>query len=160
MITDNHFCHAVTHTRSCSRTSVCCILIICYFFVLMIRRPPRSTRTDTLFPYTTLFRSRTATNAQFVGDLGIGPNPALADYVARSDLVVLIGGRMSEIASNSSAHFAIPRPEQPLVHVHPDPLELGRVYQPVLAINATPGAFLHAVAGTRAPDRKRTRLNS
>src|SRR3546814_11151490 len=83
MITDNHFCHAVTHTRSCSRTSVCCILIICYFFVLMIRRPPRSTRTDTLFPYTTLFRSRTATNAQFVGDLGIGPNPALADYVAR-----------------------------------------------------------------------------
>src|SRR3546814_1800805 len=29
-----------------------------YFFFLMIRRPPRSTRTDTLFPYTTLFRSR------------------------------------------------------------------------------------------------------
>src|SRR3546814_2145141 len=29
-----------------------------FFFVLMIRRPPRSTRTDTLFPYTTLFRSR------------------------------------------------------------------------------------------------------
>src|SRR3546814_16808545 len=29
----------------------------CYFFCLMIRRPPRSTRTDTLFPYTTLFRS-------------------------------------------------------------------------------------------------------
>src|SRR3546814_4073865 len=31
----------------------------CVFFVLMIRRPPRSTRTDTLFPYTTLFRSLT-----------------------------------------------------------------------------------------------------
>src|SRR3546814_9371781 len=30
----------------------------CFFFFLMIRRPPRSTRTDTLFPYTTLFRSR------------------------------------------------------------------------------------------------------
>src|SRR3546814_6662091 len=30
---------------------------ILYFFFLMIRRPPRSTRTDTLFPYTTLFRS-------------------------------------------------------------------------------------------------------
>src|SRR3546814_18196482 len=29
----------------------------CFFFFLMIRRPPRSTRTDTLFPYTTLFRS-------------------------------------------------------------------------------------------------------
>src|SRR3546814_13250293 len=33
-----------------------CYCIICFFF-LMIRRPPRSTRTDTLFPYTTLFRS-------------------------------------------------------------------------------------------------------
>src|SRR3546814_1324175 len=32
----------------------------CMFFLLMIRRPPRSTRTDTLFPYTTLFRSRAA----------------------------------------------------------------------------------------------------
>src|SRR3546814_11433785 len=33
-----------------------CVLCMCFFF-LMIRRPPRSTRTDTLFPYTTLFRS-------------------------------------------------------------------------------------------------------
>src|SRR3546814_12051075 len=31
--------------------------VLCVFFLLMIRRPPRSTRTDTLFPYTTLFRS-------------------------------------------------------------------------------------------------------
>src|SRR6056297_3355798 len=35
---------------------VLCFLTI-FFFLLMIRRPPRSTRTDTLFPYTTLFRS-------------------------------------------------------------------------------------------------------
>src|SRR3546814_10623169 len=33
------------------------------FFFLMMRRPPRSTRTDTLFPYTTLFRSNTARGA-------------------------------------------------------------------------------------------------
>src|SRR3546814_15200920 len=33
-----------------------CPFVLCFFF-LMIRRPPRSTRTDTLFPYTTLFRS-------------------------------------------------------------------------------------------------------
>src|SRR3546814_20764462 len=37
------------------------MLVICMFvFCLMIRRPPRSTRTDTLFPYTTLFRSKIA----------------------------------------------------------------------------------------------------
>src|SRR3546814_19438807 len=35
----------------------CCSFGIYAFFFLMIRRPPRSTRTDTLFPYTTLFRS-------------------------------------------------------------------------------------------------------
>src|SRR3546814_14136160 len=38
------------------RSSVC--YINSFFFFLMIRRPPRSTRTDTLFPYTTLFRSK------------------------------------------------------------------------------------------------------
>src|SRR3546814_19608399 len=36
---------------------LCIIVIWSFFFFLMIRRPPRSTRTDTLFPYTTLFRS-------------------------------------------------------------------------------------------------------
>src|SRR3546814_18489765 len=37
-----------------------CSLLLCllFLFFLIIRRPPRSTRTDTLFPYTTLFRSR------------------------------------------------------------------------------------------------------
>src|SRR3546814_19350815 len=35
----------------------CFLLSVLFFFFLMIRRPPRSTRTDTLFPYTTLFRS-------------------------------------------------------------------------------------------------------
>src|SRR3546814_14216799 len=32
-------------------------IVVCFFFLLMIRRPPRATRPDTLFPYTTLFRS-------------------------------------------------------------------------------------------------------
>src|SRR3546814_11336320 len=39
-------------------------MFIHFFFFLMIRRPPRSTRTDTLFPYTTLFRSVCQTNAE------------------------------------------------------------------------------------------------
>src|SRR3546814_5172358 len=44
-------------------------MLFCFvFFFLMIRRPPRSTRTDTLFPYTTLFRSaRPAGSAKFRG---------------------------------------------------------------------------------------------
>src|SRR3546814_18116513 len=43
-----------------SSSFLVCVLSILYFYLcfLMIRPPPRSTRTDTLFPYTTLFRSR------------------------------------------------------------------------------------------------------
>src|SRR3546814_15330343 len=36
---------------------LCSTYVLFFLFFLMIRRPPRSTRTDTLFPYTTLFRS-------------------------------------------------------------------------------------------------------
>src|SRR3546814_8038672 len=54
------------------------------FFFLMIRRPPRSTRTDTLFPYTTLFRSRLR---RFRGR----PGPVLADP-ARREPAPLRGG--------------------------------------------------------------------
>src|SRR3546814_952884 len=43
------------------------VICIFHFFFLMIRRPPRSTRTDTLFPYTTLFRSSYA-----LASLGFG----------------------------------------------------------------------------------------
>src|SRR3546814_13685615 len=45
---------------------ICLYVFFCFFF-LMLRRPPRSTRTDTLFPYTTLFRSNRATEALLHG---------------------------------------------------------------------------------------------
>src|SRR3546814_13439746 len=46
-----------------------CVLTFCFIriFFLMIRRPPRSTRTDTLFPYTTLFRSIAVPGGQLPG---------------------------------------------------------------------------------------------
>src|SRR3546814_3518310 len=43
------------------------IHFILFFVFLMIRRPPRSTRTDTLFPYTTLFRSDAAVQTSKMG---------------------------------------------------------------------------------------------
>src|SRR3546814_16925334 len=42
---------------SISHPVIVFLLSLIFLFFLMIRRPPRSTRTDTLFPYTTLFRS-------------------------------------------------------------------------------------------------------
>src|SRR3546814_11013486 len=52
-----------------------CLLFFCFFF-LMIRRPPRSTRTDTLFPYTTLFRSVRRSRRARAARVG---RPAIAD---------------------------------------------------------------------------------
>src|SRR3546814_11776592 len=46
-----------------------------FFFFLMLRRPPRSTRTDTLFPYTTLFRSEGTVLDQFAN-----PDNPVAHY--------------------------------------------------------------------------------
>jgi len=70
----------------------------------------------------------------YVGALGVGANPALAQRVKACDLLLTIGDRMSELDTDDYTLLDIPRPHQRLIHVHPDPAELGRVYQPALAI--------------------------
>ena len=88
----------------------------------------------------------------YAGDLGIGANPKLLARVKGADLVLLIGSRMSEMASQSYTLFDIPEPQMKLVHVHPGSGELGRVYHPHLAINASPTAFCSAVEGLLPPN--------
>jgi acetolactate synthase-1/2/3 large subunit len=87
----------------------------------------------------------------YAGDVGIGINPALAKRVKSADLLILIGGRMSEMPSSSYSLIGIPEPQQQLVHVHPGAEELGRVYRPTLAINASPAAFVAALEGLQPP---------
>ncbi|MFU0503056.1 thiamine pyrophosphate-binding protein [Pseudaminobacter sp. NGMCC 1.201702] len=86
----------------------------------------------------------------YVGDVGIGINPKLSAYIKQSDLVLLVGGRFGEMPSSDYTLLKSPYPDQKLVHVHPDSSELGRVYRPTLAINASPSAFAEAFA-TRKP---------
>jgi acetolactate synthase-1/2/3 large subunit len=92
------------------------------------------------------------THHNYAGDCGIGPNPKLIARIKSSDLVIVVGSRMGEMPSQSYTLFDIPRPQQPFVHVHPDPDELGRVYRPTLAINASPTAFAAALEGLQAPN--------
>jgi acetolactate synthase-1/2/3 large subunit len=87
----------------------------------------------------------------YAGDLGIGPNPKLIERIKGADLVVLVGGRLGELPSQSYTLFDIPRPQVPLVHVHPGAEELGRVYSPNLAIHATPTAFAAALERLELP---------
>jgi acetolactate synthase-1/2/3 large subunit len=93
-----------------------------------------------------------ALHPSYAGDLGIGPNPKLLDRIKAADLVVLIGGRMGELPSQSYMLFDIPRPKMTFVHVHPGAEELGRVYSPHLPINATPTAFAAALETLAVPD--------
>jgi acetolactate synthase-1/2/3 large subunit len=107
-------------------------------------------------PVTTTFRRSAlfpADHANYAGDLGVGPSPKLARRVKEADLVLLVGGRFSEQQSASYTLIDVPVPRQKLVHVYPDAGELGRVYQPALAIMATPRAFAGALARLPTPNR-------
>jgi acetolactate synthase-1/2/3 large subunit len=88
----------------------------------------------------------------YAGDLGIGPNPKLIARINGADLVILVGGRMGEMPSQSYTLFDIPGPRQTFVHVHPSAEELGRLYRPHLAINAAPTAFAAALEGLQPPN--------
>jgi acetolactate synthase-1/2/3 large subunit len=109
-----------------------------------------------MLPVATTFRRAhlfDASHPCYAGDLGIGPNPKLLARVKDADLVILIGGRLGEMPSQSYTLFDIPGPKQTLVHVHPGAEELGRVYSPALAINATPSAFAAALEGLAVPEK-------
>src|SRR5471032_603577 len=88
----------------------------------------------------------------YAGDMGIGPNPKLLARVKGADLVLLIGGRLSEMATQGYTLLDIPEPQMKLVHVHPGAEELGRVYHPTLAIQAAPTAFCAALEGLQPPN--------
>jgi len=86
----------------------------------------------------------------YIGDLGIGPNPALAERVAAADTLLVLGARLGEMTSGGYSLFQIPKPSQSLIHIHPNADELGRVYHADLAINCHSCDFLtQAVAATR-----------
>jgi len=70
----------------------------------------------------------------YVGDVGIGINPKLAARVKEADLVIAIGPRLGEMTTGGYSLLASPVPRQRLVHIHPDPEELGSVYQAELMV--------------------------
>jgi len=87
----------------------------------------------------------------YVGDVGISPNPRLAARVRNADVLLVIGERLGEMTTGGYTLLDVPTPKQALVHVHPGSEELGHVYQPAIAINATPHAFLQALDAAAIP---------
>ncbi|MBS3998040.1 MAG: thiamine pyrophosphate-binding protein [Hydrogenophaga sp.] len=88
---------------------------------------------------------------QYAGDVGLGINPALAERVRQSDLLIAIGPRLGEATTGGYSLIDAPLPRQKLVHIHASAEELGRVYQPTLAICATMNAAARSLEVLTAP---------
>jgi len=83
----------------------------------------------------------------YAGHLGLGVDPTLADRLQKADLVVSIGSRLGENTTGGYTLMKSPASSQKLVHVYPDPNEIGRVYQPALGICCGLDEFAKSLAG-------------
>ena len=81
----------------------------------------------------------------YIGDLGIGVNPALTQRIRDADTLLVIGARLGEMTTGGFELIDIPNPRQTMIHVHSGPEELGHIYQPDLAINASSDTFIEAL---------------
>jgi acetolactate synthase I/II/III large subunit len=80
----------------------------------------------------------------YAGHAGLGMDPALATRIREADLLLAIGGRLGEIPTAGYTLVRPGAPTQRLVHVHPEPGEIGAVYAPALGIVAGLEAFAGA----------------
>ena len=80
----------------------------------------------------------------YAGELGTSVSAALKARVLDSDLLLVVGARMGEMTTSGYSLMSVPRTTQTLIHVFPDPDEMGRVYQPDLPICAGVDRFAAA----------------
>ena len=83
----------------------------------------------------------------FAGHVGVGIDPALAIRVTDADLLLVVGPRLGETTTGGYTLVEPPLPKQTLIHVHAGAEELGRVYQPALAIHSGSPEFAAAARG-------------
>ncbi len=88
----------------------------------------------------------------YAGQLGYGPNPKLQQRIRDADLILAVGARLGEATTDGYTLITPDHPGQTLVHVHPDPNELGRVYHADLPICADMGEFAEMVDDWSDPD--------
>jgi acetolactate synthase-1/2/3 large subunit len=86
------------------------------------------------------------THPNYAGHLGIGAEPSLVARVRETDLLIALGPRLGEMTTAGYSILKPPRPGRTLVHIHPDPEELGRVYHADLPINSGTAVFTEALS--------------
>jgi acetolactate synthase-1/2/3 large subunit len=100
-------------------------------------------------PVATAFRRQDAispTSPVYAGNLGYGPNPKLLERVEAADLILAVGARLGEATTDGYANPALLSAERRLIHIHPHPEELNRVYPADLAICASMDEFAESAA--------------
>ncbi|MEM7687682.1 MAG: thiamine pyrophosphate-binding protein [Pseudomonadota bacterium] len=100
-------------------------------------------------PVATAFRRQDAiapSSSVYAGNMGYGPNPKLVERVKNADLVLAVGARLGEATTDGYTVPSLEHPDQTLIHVHPDPDELGRVYRTDLALACSVDEFAEAAA--------------
>ena len=106
-------------------------------------------------PTAAAFRRQDAIDNQcgvYAGQLGYGPNPALQQRVRDADLLIVLGARLGESTTDGYKLVTPDHPGQILVHVHPDPNELGRVYHADLPICADMSEFCEMADDWQDPE--------
>jgi acetolactate synthase-1/2/3 large subunit len=85
------------------------------------------------------------TAENFAGDLGVGSDPGLVGKVKEADLILAIGSRLGDVVTQGYTLLDMAG-SVPIIQVHPDGSEIGRVFRPALGIVSDLNAFAHAVA--------------
>jgi len=107
-------------------------------------------------PVTTSFRRQDAIDNRsdsYAGEFGTATPVALRQRLAEADVLLVLGARLGEMTSNGYATPTPPEPAQRLIHVHPDPDEIGRVYGPHLGLAGNMPDTAAALAGAVLPVR-------
>jgi acetolactate synthase-1/2/3 large subunit len=91
--------------------------------------------------------------SNYIGDVGIGINPKLAERLRAADVLIAIGPLLGEMTTSGYTLIEHPRPVQQLVHVHAGAESLGRVYQAARLVNCQPARFARALAARIERDR-------
>ena len=94
----------------------------------------------------------------YMGDVGLGINPKLKAYIKSADLILCLGARLGENTTGGYSLLNVPNPDSPLIHIHPDPNELGRVYTPDISLACNSSDFLERALACAV--KKRSDLTS
>ena len=84
------------------------------------------------------------THPSYVGEMGIAPNPQLVERFKAADLLIVVGARLGEMTTQGYTLLDAGQSRHKLVHVHPDAVELGRVYPTAFSLQASVASFAAA----------------